>query len=90
MRGTLPATYELGDDKLYGHVKPRKTRARFLEFCRYIIWRNNHADDERLPPHHRPGNRCPKRYWMPATGCAAGGTRLSYSPSACRTGRRAR
>ena len=30
----LFAAYELGEDKLYGHIKPRKTRARFLEFCR--------------------------------------------------------
>ena len=34
--GTLFATYELGEDKLYGHIKPRKNRARFLEFCRYL------------------------------------------------------
>src|SRR6202042_2431950 len=32
----LPAACELGEDKLFGHVKPRKTRARFLEFCRYL------------------------------------------------------
>jgi transposase len=32
----LVAAYELGEDKLYGHIKPRKTRARFLEFCRYL------------------------------------------------------
>ena len=32
----LIAAYELGEDKLFGHVKPRKTRARFLEFCRYL------------------------------------------------------
>jgi hypothetical protein len=32
----LLAAYELGEDRLYGHVKPRKTRARFLEFCRYL------------------------------------------------------
>jgi transposase len=32
----LLAAYELGEDKLYGHIKPRKTRARFLEFCRYL------------------------------------------------------
>jgi transposase len=25
-----------GRDKLYGHVRPRKTRTRFLEFCRYV------------------------------------------------------
>jgi len=32
----LFAAYELGEDKLSGHIKPRKTRARFLEFCRYL------------------------------------------------------
>jgi transposase len=32
----LFAAYELGEDKMFGHVKPRKTRARFLEFCRYL------------------------------------------------------
>ena len=32
----LFAAYELGENKLYGHIKPRKTRARFLEFCRYL------------------------------------------------------
>jgi transposase len=32
----LFAAYELGEDKLLGHIKPRKTRARFLEFCRYL------------------------------------------------------
>jgi hypothetical protein len=26
----LLAAYELGEDKLYGHIKPCKTRARFL------------------------------------------------------------
>jgi hypothetical protein len=32
----LFAAYELGEDKLYGHIKPRKTRARFVEFCRCL------------------------------------------------------
>ena len=32
----LFAAYELGEDRLYGHIKPRKTRTRFLEFCRYL------------------------------------------------------
>jgi transposase len=32
----LFAAYELSEDKLFGHVKPRKTRARFLGFCRYL------------------------------------------------------
>ena len=32
----LFAAYNLAEDKLYGHIKPRKTRTRFLEFCRYL------------------------------------------------------
>jgi transposase len=32
----LLAACELGEDKLFGHVKPRKTRTRFLGFCRYL------------------------------------------------------
>ena len=32
----LFAALELGEDKLFGHIKPRKTRGRFLEFCRYV------------------------------------------------------
>jgi len=32
----LFAAYDLGRDRLYGHVRPRKTRSRFLEFCRYV------------------------------------------------------
>ncbi len=36
-RGAAPVRrLELGEDKLFGHIKPRKTRARFLEFCRYL------------------------------------------------------
>jgi transposase len=30
------AAYDLGKDRLYGHIKPRKHRTRFLEFCRYL------------------------------------------------------
>jgi hypothetical protein len=32
----LSAAYDLGEDRLYGHIKPRKTRTRFLELCRYL------------------------------------------------------
>jgi transposase len=32
----LFAAYNLIDDKLFGHVKPRKKRVQFLEFCRYL------------------------------------------------------
>jgi hypothetical protein len=30
------AACELGEGELIGHIKPRKTTARFLEFCRYL------------------------------------------------------
>jgi hypothetical protein len=42
----LFAAYDLGEDKLYGHIKPRKTRTRFLEFCRYL--RSLHPPDVRI------------------------------------------
>ena len=32
----LFAAYDVAEDKLFGHIKPRKTRARFLEFCPYL------------------------------------------------------
>jgi transposase len=32
----LLAAYNLREDMLYGHVKARKTRVQFLEFCRYL------------------------------------------------------
>ncbi|WTJ88241.1 transposase [Streptomyces sp. NBC_01538] len=32
----LFAAYDLARDKLYGHIKPKKNRTRFLEFCRYL------------------------------------------------------
>jgi hypothetical protein len=32
----LLAAYELGEHKLHGHIKPRKTRTRFPGFCRYL------------------------------------------------------
>ena len=42
----LLAAYDLGEDKLYGHVKARKTRTQFLEFCRYL--RSLHPADVRI------------------------------------------
>ena len=62
----LFAAYELGEDKLFGHIKPRKTRARFLEFCRYLrsALPSRDQDRDRLrqlltPPDHwqRPPGR---------------------------------
>ena len=45
----LFAAYDLGKDKLRGHIKKATDRSKFLEFRRYIIWRNKNARDERLP-----------------------------------------
>jgi hypothetical protein len=32
----LMAAYDLNQDKMYGHIKVKKDRTRFLEFCRYL------------------------------------------------------
>jgi hypothetical protein len=32
----LFAAYDVGRDKLYGHIKPVKMRTQFLECCRYL------------------------------------------------------
>ncbi|MCO5313473.1 MAG: IS630 family transposase [Microthrixaceae bacterium] len=32
----LLAAYDLGQDKIYGHIKVTKNRTKFLEFCRYL------------------------------------------------------
>jgi transposase len=32
----LLAAYDLGRNRLYGHIKPRKGRTEFLAFCRYV------------------------------------------------------
>jgi len=32
----LISAYDVGADRLYGHIKKRKARAQFMEFCRYI------------------------------------------------------
>jgi hypothetical protein len=32
----LFAAYDLGKDRLYGHIKKTKNRSKFLEFCRYL------------------------------------------------------
>ena len=60
----LFAAYELGEDKLHGHIKPRKTRARFLEFCRYLctLYPSSTQDRDHLrqlqpPPGHQAGHQ---------------------------------
>jgi transposase len=77
----LFAAYELGEDKLYGHIKPRKTRTRFLEFCRYL--RSLYPPDIRiaiicdnLSPHLT--TRKDKRVGQWA---AANNTEIAYTPT---------
>jgi transposase len=42
----LLAAYDLNTDKLYGHVKTKKGRTQFLEFCRYL--RSLYPSDVRI------------------------------------------
>ncbi len=42
----LLAAYDLSTDRLYGHVKTKKTRTEFLAFCRYI--RSLHPAEVRI------------------------------------------
>ena len=42
----LLAGYDLSTDRLYGHVKTRKTRVEFLAYCRYL--RSLHPPDVRI------------------------------------------
>ena len=42
----LLAGYDLSTDRLYGHVKTRKSRTEFLSFCRYL--RSLHPADVRI------------------------------------------
>jgi transposase len=42
----LIAGYDLSRDRLYGHIKARKTRTEFLAFCRYL--RSLHPPEVRL------------------------------------------
>ena len=43
----LLAGYDLATDRLYGHIKVRKTRTEFLAFCRYL--RSLHPAEVRPP-----------------------------------------
>jgi transposase len=77
----LFAAYELGEDKLFGHIKPRKTRAKFLEFCRYL--RSLYPPDVKIAiicdnfsPHLTT-----KKDQRVARWAAANNTELAYTPT---------
>ena len=78
----LFAAYELGEDKLFGHIKPRKNRARFLEFCRYLrsLYPPACPDRDRLrqlqpaPDHH--ARTTASGHWA-----AANNAEIAYTPT---------
>jgi transposase len=77
----LFAAYDLGADKLYGHVKVRKARTQFLEFCRYL--RSLHPPDVRIAivmdnfsPHLSTNNDQRVGEWA-----AANNVELAYVPT---------
>jgi len=77
----LFAAYELGEDKLFGHIKPRKNRARFLEFCRYL--RSLYPPDVRIAvvcdnfsPHLTTRNDKRVGQWA-----AASNAEIAYTPT---------
>jgi len=77
----LFAAYELGEDKLFGHIKPRKNRARFLEFCRYLR--------SLYPPHVRIAIICDnfsphlttRKDKRVGQWAAANNTEIAYTPT---------
>jgi transposase len=79
----LFAALQLGADKMYGHVKKRKRRGEFLEFCRYV--RSLHPPQVRIAivcdnfsPHL--STRKDKRVGQWA---AASNAEIAYTPSNC-------
>jgi len=79
----LFAALELGTDKMYGHIKKRKRRGEFLEFCRYL--RSLHPADARIAivcdnysPHL--STRKDKRVGRWA---AASNAEIAYTPGNC-------
>ncbi len=77
----LFAALELGADKMYGHIKKRKRRGEFLEFCRYV--RGLHPPQVRIAivcdnysPHLT--TRKDKRVGQWA---AAGNAEIAYTPT---------
>jgi hypothetical protein len=79
----LFAAMELGTDKMYGHMKKRKRRGEFLEFCRYV--RSLHPAEVRIAiicdnfsPHL--STRKDKRV---GAWAAASNAEIAYTPKNC-------
>ncbi|MEU8618799.1 IS630 family transposase [Streptomyces sp. NPDC048623] len=77
----LFAAYDLGKDRLYGHIKKTKNRSKFLAFCRYL--RSLHPVDIRIAI--VCDNYCPrlttKRCQRVGTWAAANNVEIAYTPT---------
>jgi hypothetical protein len=75
------ARHGRGEDKLYGHIKPRKTRAPFLEFCRYL--RSLCPPEVRIAIicHNFSPHLTTKRDARVGTWATANNAEIAYSPS---------
>jgi transposase len=72
----LIAAYDVTNDRLYGHIKQRKTRVEFLAFCRYI--RTLHPPDVRL--HFILDNFSPHLGQTMRDWAQANNVELAYTP----------
>lgn len=77
----LFAALDLAEDKLYGHIKPVKTRTQFLEFCRNL--RSLYPPEVRIAivcdnfSPHLTTNKC-QRF---GTWAASSNVEISYTPT---------
>ena len=72
----LISAYDVGADRLYGHIKKRKARTQFLEFCRYI--RTLYPPEIRL--HFVLDNFSPHKGEIVRERAAANNVELAYTP----------
>ena len=72
----LISAYDVGADRLYGHIKKRKGRVEFLEFCRYI--RSLYPPEIRL--HFVLDNFSPHLGEQVCAWATANNVELAYTP----------
>lgn len=72
----LISAYDVGADRLYGHIKKRKGRVQFLEFCRYI--RSLYSPHVRL--HFVLDNFSPHKGGVVREWAQANNVELAYTP----------
>ena len=72
----LISAYDVGADRLYGHIKKRKGRVQFLEFCRYV--RTLYPPEIRL--HFVLDNFSPHKGQTVREWAQANNVELAYTP----------